>query len=143
MDVLLTATAAWLVAQLMKLFYYRLENGWFNFAVMTTSGGMPSSHAALVTAATIRVALSEGIFSSLFGVSAVFAMVVMYDAAGVRHSVGEQARTLNKIQEELKALIALDTDMIKEVLGHTGFQVLIGFLIGLTTGLLSIWVPLP
>ena len=143
MDVLLTATAAWLVAQLIKLFYYRLENGWFNFAVMTTSGGMPSSHAALVTAATIRVALSEGVFSSLFGVSAVFAMVVMYDAAGVRHSVGEQARTLNKIQEELKALIALDTDMIKEVLGHTGFQVLIGFLIGLTTGLLSIWVPLP
>jgi acid phosphatase family membrane protein YuiD len=144
MDVLLTATAAWLVAQLMKLFYYRLENGWFNFAVMTTSGGMPSSHAALVTAATIRVALSEGIFSSLFGVSAVFAMVVMYDAAGVRHSVGEQARTLNKIQEELKALIALvDTDMIKEVLGHTGFQVLIGFLIGVATGLLSIWVPLP
>ena len=144
MDVLLTAVAAWLVAQLIKLVYYRMENGWFNFAVMTTSGGMPSSHAALVTAATIRVALSEGIFSSLFGVSAVFAMVVMYDAAGVRHSVGEQARTLNKIQEELKALIALvDTDMIKEVLGHTGFQVLIGFLIGVATGLLSIWVPLP
>ncbi|MDD2294661.1 MAG: divergent PAP2 family protein [Eubacteriales bacterium] len=143
MDVLLTSVAAWLVAQLIKLFYYRRENGWFNLAVMTASGGMPSSHAALVTAATVRVALAEGVLSPLFGVSAVFALVVMYDATGVRHSVGEQAKTLNRIQEELKALIALDTDMIKEVLGHTGFQVLIGFLIGLMTGILSIWIPLP
>ena len=143
MDVLLTSAAAWLAAQLIKLIYYRMEHGWFNFAVMTTSGGMPSSHTALVTAATVRVAIAEGLFSSMFGVSAVFAMVVMYDAAGVRHSVGEQARTLNRIQEELKALIALDTDVIKEVLGHTGFQVFIGFLIGLAVGLMSLWIPLP
>ncbi len=143
MNVLLTAAAAWLAAQLIKLVYYKIENGWFNFAVLTTSGGMPSSHSALVTAAAVKVALTEGIFSSLFGVSAVLAMVVMYDAAGVRQSVGEQARTLNRIQEELKALIALDTDVIKEVLGHTGFQVFIGFLIGLSVGLLSLWIPLP
>ena len=104
---------------------------------------MPSSHSALVTAAAVKVALTEGIFSSLFGVSAVLAMIVMYDAAGVRQSVGEQARTLNRIQAELKALIALDTDVIKEVLGHTGFQVFIGFLIGLAVGLLSLWIPLP
>ena len=143
MNVLLTAAAAWLAAQLIKLVYYKIENGWFNFAVLTTSGGMPSSHSALVTAAAVKVALTEGIFSSLFGVSAVLAMVVMYDAAGVRQSVGEQARTLNRIQAELKALIALDTDVIKEVLGHTGFQVFIGFLIGLAVGLLSLWIPLP
>lgn len=143
MNVLLTAAAAWLAAQLIKLVYYKIENGWFNFAVLTTSGGMPSSHSALVTAAAVKVALTEGIFSSLFGVSAVLAMIVMYDAAGVRQSVGEQARTLNRIQAELKALIALDTDVIKEVLGHTGFQVFIGFLIGLAVGLLSLWIPLP
>ncbi len=143
MNVLLTAVAAWLVAQLIKLIYYKMENGWFNFAVLTTSGGMPSSHTALVTAAAVRVALAEGVFSSLFGLSVVLAMVVMYDAAGVRQSVGEQAKTINRIQEELKALIALDTDMIKEVMGHTGFQVFIGFLIGLTVGLISNWVPLP
>ena len=117
MDVLLTAGAAWLAAQLIKLIYYRVVDGRFSASVLIASGGMPSSHTALVTAATVRVALVDGVFSSLFGISAVFALIVMYDAAGVRHSVGEQARTLNKVQEELRGLVAFDVDVIKEVLG--------------------------
>jgi acid phosphatase family membrane protein YuiD len=104
---------------------------------------MPSSHTAFVTAATVRVALVETVFSPLFGISAVLALIVMYDAAGVRHSVGEQARTLNKIQEELRGLVAFDVDVIKEVLGHTGTQVFAGFVLGLIAGFTSVWFPLP
>lgn len=143
MDVLLTASAAWFVAQLLKLIYYRIVDGRFSFAVLVASGGMPSSHTAFVTAATVRVALVETVFSSLFGISAVLALIVMYDAAGVRHSVGEQARTLNKIQEELRGLVAFDVDVIKEVLGHTGTQVFAGFVLGLIAGFTSVWFPLP
>jgi hypothetical protein len=143
MDVLLTAGAAWLAAQLIKLIYYRVVDGRFSASVLIASGGMPSSHTALVTAATVRVALVDGVFSSLFGISAVFALIVMYDAAGVRHSVGEQARTLNKVQEELRGLVAFDVDVIKEVLGHTGTQVFAGFVLGLIAGFSSVWFPLP
>jgi acid phosphatase family membrane protein YuiD len=66
----------------------------------------------------------------------------MYDAAGVRQSVGEQAQTLNKIQEELKGLIAFDSEVIKEVLGHTGFQVFVGMVLGLVVGGFSVFLPL-
>ncbi|NCB42014.1 MAG: divergent PAP2 family protein [Clostridia bacterium] len=143
MGVFFTSFIAWFFAQFTKFIQYRIENGRFNFGVLTTSGGMPSSHSALVVAATTRVALTEGILSPLFGACMVFSLVVMYDAAGVRQSVGEQAQTLNKIQEELKGLIAFDSEVIKEVLGHTGFQVFVGMLLGLAVGGLSIFLPLP
>lgn len=143
MDVLITAVFSWLLAQLIKLAYYRKIHGWFNFAVMTSSGGMPSSHTALVVAATTRIAVTEGIFSPLFGACVVFSLVIMYDAIGVRQSVGAQAKTLNRIQEELKGLVAFDFEVIKEVLGHTGFQVMVGSLLGIIVGVASIWIPLP
>ena len=141
MSIFLTAFIAWFFAQFIKLVRYRIENGKFSLAVMTTSGGMPSSHSALVVAATTRIALIEGISSSLFGACVVFSLVVMYDAAGVRQSVGTQAQTLNKIQEELKGLIAFDAEVIKEVLGHTELQVFIGMLLGLIVGGLSVFLP--
>jgi len=131
-----------MLAQLIKLLLNRRQDGWYNFALLTSSGGMPSSHTALVIATTTRIAVTQGIFSPLFGVCVVFSLVIMYDATGVRHSVGEQAQILNKIQEELKALIAFDPDAIKEVLGHTGIQVFIGLLIGLAVGLLSYFIPM-
>lgn len=140
MDVLFTALLAWLLAQLIKLVYYRKIHGRFNFAVMTSSGGMPSSHTALVVAATTRIAIVDGLSSSLFGACVVFSLVIMYDAIGVRQSVGAQAQTLNRIQEELKGLIAFDSEVIKEVLGHTGFQVFIGSLLGIFVGLASILI---
>jgi uncharacterized protein len=140
MDVLFTALLAWMLAQLIKLAYYRKIHGWFNFAVMTSSGGMPSSHTALVVAATTRIAIAEGFSSSLFGACVVFSLVIMYDAIGVRQSVGAQAQTINRIQEELKGLIAFDSEVIKEVLGHTGFQVFIGSLLGIVVGLASILI---
>lgn len=143
MSVLLTALIAWFFAQFTKLVRYRLENGFFNFRVLTTSGGMPSSHSALVVAATTRIAITEGYLSPIFGVCVVFSLVVMYDAVGVRQSVGEQAQTLNKIQEELKGLIAFDSEVIKEVLGHTGFQVFVGMVLGLIVGGLSVFLPMP
>lgn len=143
MDVLMTAVAAWFLAQLMKVLSVRIVEGRFDLATFWASGGMPSSHTAFVTATAVRIALVEGIRSPLFGLSVVLALVVMHDAAGVRHSVGMQARTLNKIQEELRGLVAFDVDVIKEVLGHTGTQVFAGFTLGLITGFASAWFPFP
>lgn len=140
MDVLFTALLAWMLAQLIKLAYYRKIHGWFNFAVMTSSGGMPSSHTALVVAATTRIAIVDGLSSPLFGACVVFSLVIMYDAIGVRQSVGAQAQTINRIQEELKGLIAFDSEVIKEVLGHTGFQVFIGSLLGIVVGIASVLI---
>ena len=142
MNILITALIAWFIAQFIKLIHYRIEYGHFNLAVMTTSGGMPSSHSSLIIAATTRIAFTEGLQSPLFGICVVFSLIVMYDAAGVRQSVGEQAQRLNQLQEELKGLIAFDPDVIKEVLGHTEFQVFVGMILGLLVGGLSVFLPL-
>lgn len=99
------------------------------------SGGMPSSHTAFVIAATTKIALLEGIYSSLFGVCVVLSFVVMYDAVGVRQSVGLQAKALNELHEKLNDLTNVDYNIIKEVCGHNIFQVIAGFVLGVVVGI--------
>ena len=100
-----TAVLASTGAQVLKVFLILLiERRWRPTAFMET-GGMPSSHSAMVAALTTGVALSEGMNSPLFAVSAVFALIVMYDATGVRHSSGQQARLLNELVDELRAVV--------------------------------------
>lgn len=101
------------------------------------SGGMPSSHTAFVVAATAKIAMTEGIYSPLFGICAVLSFVVMYDAVGVRQSVGLQAKALNELHEKLNDLTSFDYNMLKEVCGHNIFQVIAGFLLGVVVGLLA------
>ncbi|MFC1898940.1 divergent PAP2 family protein [Chloroflexota bacterium] len=131
--VLIIPLFSWAIAQLCKIFIILIREKRFNLSNFFISGGMPSSHSALVTALTTSVALIQGISSVSFGISIIFTFVVMYDAAGVRRSVGQQSRVLNRILQELRfrhTATELGRDL-KELIGHTRFEVIIGGLLGI------------
>lgn len=111
------------------IFYRRFEP-----EQLWSTGGMPSSHSALVTALAVSVGMHAGFGSTTFAVSVVLAMVVMYDAAGIRQAAGKQAQKINRIVEELLAGHPLNEEQLRELLGHTPLQVTVGGLIGALAG---------
>jgi acid phosphatase family membrane protein YuiD len=132
-----TAMAANLLAQTLKLFiYYRLE-GRFQWERFLETGGMPSSHSATVSALAVSVGLEEGFDSALFAVAAVFALIVMYDATGIRRAAGLHAQLLNQLVREIRRLQELGPTPapLKELLGHTYLEVFVGALLGLLVAL--------
>lgn len=102
-----------------------------NFRVAVGTGGMPSSHTALVTSVTATVGLVQGMDSMLFDVSAVFAVIVMYDATGLRQAAGRQATIVNKIMDELWEEHTVRESRLKELLGHTRLEVVGGAIYGM------------
>ncbi len=128
------AFAAWFVAQAIKIPTYWLVEKKLDFSRFFGSGGMPSSHTALVTALTIMVGATCGFDSTLFAISAVYASVVMYDASGVRRETGRQGQVLNEILRKVIIDGEPITDMeLKELVGHTKMEVLGGFIVGVLT----------
>ncbi len=126
-EVLTALIFANITAQIAKTFFHFLTHREFDFSILTTTGGMPSSHSASVCAMATTVGLVEGFDSTLFAISLSFAIVVMYDAAGVRRAAGRQARALNSIVRELMAPDhQLNEDKLKEFLGHTPKEVIAG-----------------
>ena len=126
-------------AQLLKVLLILLfDRRWRPEAFMET-GGMPSSHSAMVAALSTGVALSEGVGSPIFAISAVFALIVMYDATGVRHSSGVQARLLNELIQELGAVVreGFAPKPVRVLLGHTYLEMLAGLLLGIGVGFLA------
>lgn len=117
-------------AQTIKLFTSYWVHRRLNLRVAVTTGGMPSSHTALVVAVTTTVALVQGLDSMLFDVAAVFSAVVMYDATGLRQAAGRQAAVLNRMMDELWAERTVKEARLKELLGHTKLEVLGGALYG-------------
>lgn len=101
---------------------------------------MPSSHSALVSALATSVGLWEGFSSTAFAISLIFALIVMYDAAGVRRAASMQARILNQILEELFQGHPVSEKRLWELLGHTPFEVLVGALIGVTVSSIFYWL---
>ena len=134
-----TAILASTGAQVLKVLLILLLEGRWRPAAFMETGGMPSSHSAMVTALTTGVALTQGLGSPLFAASAVFALIVMYDATGVRHSSGIQARLLNELVEELRAVVreGFAPLPLKVLLGHTYLEVLVGTLIGVGMAFLA------
>ncbi len=126
----------WLGIQLFKFFYDIIKEKRFNFKRLMQAGGMPSSHSAVVVSLTTMIAKAEGIASPLFGVSLIFAFIVMYDAAGVRRAAGKQAKLLNKIVETPGLSGVEVSEKLVEVLGHTPVQVIVGAVIGLAVGII-------
>lgn len=150
---------SWLAAQIIKTVLFFVKNRKFNFERLTGAGGMPSSHSALVCSLCIITLRTQGFRSPVFAVTIILAMIVMYDAMGVRRAAGLHAREINKlrrivgeIEDELedddedideddsddcddiedKAASAKD---LKELLGHTPFEVLGGALLGILIGM--------
>ena len=131
--VLIIPICSWAITQLLKVIVILIQKKQLDLRYLVISGGMPSSHSALVSALATSVALIQGLGSVAFGISAIFALVVIYDAAGVRRSVGQQSVVLNRIIRELKLrrpLTELGRDL-REFVGHTQFQVIIGALLGI------------
>jgi uncharacterized protein len=136
--VLLVALIACLVAQALKLIISLIKNRKFSVSVLVTAGGMPSAHSALVTALAAGVGQTLGWASPDFGVAMVFAIIVMYDAAGVRQAAGKQARILNQMIDELfDEKHEFSQDRLKELLGHTPVQVIVGSILGVTISWLA------
>ena len=131
--VLLVALIACLIAQSLKLVIELVKNRKLNVRVLVTTGGMPSAHSALVTSLATGVGQTLGWASPDFALATVFAIIVMYDAAGVRQAAGKQARILNQMIDELfDEKHDFSQDRLKELLGHTPVQVIAGSALGIT-----------
>jgi hypothetical protein len=131
-QVLLASLIACFTAQGLKVIIELIRNRKINFRFLVTTGGMPSAHSALVGGLATGVGLTSGWSSSDFAIAALFAVIVMYDAAGVRQAAGKQARILNKLLDELfQGETNFTEERLKELLGHTPVQVLAGLTLGI------------
>ncbi len=130
---LCSALVGWFLAQFIKIVITLLHEKTFKISALWSSGGMPSSHSALVSSLATSIAYTEGIGSVAFSVAAILAFIVMYDAAGVRRAVGEQAKILNKINAE-KEVYTFEK-VLKELIGHTPLQVFFGGVLGIAIGI--------
>lgn len=128
--VAIAALFAGLTAQMLKVLIELARTRRLNLLRFFDNGGMPSSHTALVTALTIGVGRDAGIASPLFAVTLLFSLYFVFEAAGLRMEVGNQARTLNELVDELRHTHHLDRERLKELVGHTWGEVFGGFLYG-------------
>lgn len=133
-DVLMAALLAWAIAQVLKIISWAFVSKELNFKRLVEPGGMPSSHSAFVTSLATGIGLYEGFDSTLFALATVFAVIVMYDASGVRRAAGKQARVLNAIIEDLNRR-ELHPERLRELLGHTPIEVFVGALLGVVIAL--------
>jgi acid phosphatase family membrane protein YuiD len=129
-DVLVACVVAWGIAQVSKPVLHYVHTRRFNLRFLLSAGGMPSSHSAVVVALATRIGLETGLSSIPFALAAVFAAVVMYDAAGVRRAVSLQARGLNRMLTEMIEAQHFNENRLRELIGHTPFEVFVGALLG-------------
>ena len=130
-NLLISAVIGWAAAQIIKTIINLILTRSFDPGRLIGSGGMPSSHSAIVAAVTTAVGIRMGFNSALFAISLTMALITMTDAAGVRRAAGQQAVVLNRVvQEMIENGGDLPEQTLKELLGHTPFQVLVGALIG-------------
>ncbi|HET6348153.1 MAG TPA: divergent PAP2 family protein [Candidatus Krumholzibacteria bacterium] len=128
--VAIAALVAGLSAQLIKVILHLIRTRQLNLLRFFDNGGMPSSHTALVTTLTIGVGRDAGMGSPLFAVTLLFSLYFIFEAAGLRQEVGNQARVLNELVDEMRQTHHLDRDRLKELVGHTWAEVFVGFLYG-------------
>ena len=134
--VLLITLITWVIAQSAKVINGVFHEKRFNFRWLIGTGGMPSSHAAGVAALAMACGLEQGFDSVVFGLAAVFAIVTMFDAQGVRRETGQQAEILNKMMDDLYWKGKIEEGRLKEFIGHTPFQVFVGALLGIVVALI-------
>ena len=127
----------WLCIQTFKVICDLIKTKQFNFKRIMGAGGMPSSHSAVVTSLATLIGRSCGFNSEMFALATIFAVVVMYDAAGVRRAAGKQARLLNKIVNTPGLTNVQVKEKLTEVLGHSPKEVFVGAVIGIIAGLIA------
>lgn len=129
--VLMACITAWFIAQIIKIILTFYSSKKIDLTRFVGSGGMPSSHTAFVTALSTSIGRIYGWESPIFAVSLCFALVVMYDAAGVRRAAGNQAKILNIIIEDLAHNKPITDEKLKELIGHTPKEVVAGAVLGI------------
>lgn len=128
--VFISGLISWFLAQSIKVVTTLVSTKKLDITKFVSSGGMPSSHASSTIALAVATGMREGFGSSIFAVSAGLTLVVMYDAAGVRRAAGKQAAVLNEIIELIKLHKHIEPKL-KELLGHTPVEVLMGAILGI------------
>ena len=136
--ILICAATGWCVAQVLKTLIHLFFTRKFVAERLVGSGGMPSSHSATVCALSTATLFAYGVGSFEFAISFIFAIIVMHDAMGVRRQAGNQARVLNEL---IDVFADMNSDMspqdkLKEFVGHTPLQVLVGGLLGITIAII-------
>jgi len=121
----------WLITQTFKVIIGIIREKRFNFRWFVGTGGMPSSHAATVSALTTAVALHSGVGSSVFVVALTFSIIVIFDAQGVRRASGKQAEVLNRMLDDIYWKHRIQEDRLKELLGHAPIEVIVGIICGI------------
>ena len=134
--ILMASLLAWAIAQVSKTIYECIRYRELKFSRLVSSGGMPSSHSALVTGLATATGRVTGLSSPFFAIAAVLAAIVMYDAAGVRRAVSIQARILNQMIDDAFQGKPFAEKRLRELIGHTPVQVLVGALLGIGIGLI-------
>ncbi|MFH0914220.1 MAG: divergent PAP2 family protein [Chloroflexota bacterium] len=134
--VLIVPAAAWLVAQMLKVLISLVKDKELNLTYLVDMGRMPSAHATLVCSLATIVAKVHGLGSPVFAIALFFALVVMYDAAGVRQTVSQQSAILNRMLDELLKGHTEFEQRLREFIGHTKLEVVAGALLGVSVALL-------
>ncbi|MDD5560926.1 MAG: divergent PAP2 family protein [Candidatus Omnitrophica bacterium] len=133
--ILMTTVSAWLIAQTIKVGIGVLRKKRFDFRLFIGSGGMPSAHAAGASSLATSIGMDCGFDSVYFALAFAFAIVVMFDAQGVRRSTGKQAGILNKIMEDIYWQGKIQEMRLRELIGHTPVEVIMGLLLGIVIAL--------
>ena len=129
--VLIGAGISWTLAQTIKIPLEYMRTRRWNWALLFRAGGMPSSHSALVASVAHGIGLQAGFNSTAFAVAAALAVVVIYDATGIRRQAGRHAEMINAMIQDLATGHPLKEEQLREVLGHTPLEALAGTILGL------------
>lgn len=129
--ILIAGLLAWTIAQTVKVPLEFLRTRKWNWALLLRAGGMPSSHSALVTGVAHAAGLFSGFDSAVFALAATLAIIVVYDATGIRRQAGIHAAVINTMIEDLASGHPLKEEQLREVLGHTPLEAIGGVLLGL------------
>jgi acid phosphatase family membrane protein YuiD len=135
--ILMTTLSAWFIAQTIKVVVGVIRQRKFDFRWFIGTGGMPSSHVTGASCLASAVGFEYGFSSAYFALAASFALVVMFDAQGVRRATGRQARILNKITEDIYWQGRIDEEKLRELIGHTPVEVIVGFFLGIIIAILA------
>ena len=134
--ILLAGACGWLTAQVLKTIIYAITNHGIDWTRLAGDGGMPSGHSATVTAIAVSCGIELGFDSALFALSFFFAIIVMHDAMGIRLETGKQAMMLNNLAEVIYDKELTPEEKLKEFVGHTPLQVVMGSILGLVIAIL-------
>jgi len=129
--ILMVTLSAWAIAQTIKVSIGVVREKKFDFRWFIGTGGMPSSHAAGASCLAAAIGLKYGFDGVYFALAAAFALVVMFDAQGVRRATGKQARVLNKMMDDIYWQGKTQESRLRELVGHTPIEVIIGSLLGI------------